>query len=40
MQSEIIDMHVHFGATKDDESGCFWSEELSEQPAYFADLPP
>jgi predicted TIM-barrel fold metal-dependent hydrolase len=38
MSSEIIDTHVHFGAPKDEESGCYWSDEFTNQPAYFAML--
>lgn len=38
MIKEIIDIHVHFGAPKDDQSGCFWSKEFEEQPAYYALL--
>ncbi|MCK4645131.1 MAG: amidohydrolase family protein [Candidatus Aminicenantes bacterium] len=38
MNDEIIDVHIHFGAPKDEESGCFWSEEFTKQPAYFALL--
>lgn len=37
-KDEIIDMHLHFGAPKDEESGCYWSEEFTKQPAYFALL--
>ncbi len=36
MSSEIIDIHVHFGAPKDDESGCYWSEEFENGVAYMA----
>ena len=25
MNDEIIDIHVHFGAPKDEDSGCYWS---------------
>jgi len=35
---EIIDVHLHFGAPKDEESGCYWSEEFTKQPAYYAML--
>ncbi len=35
---EVIDMHVHFGAPEDGESGCYWSEEFTRTPAYFAIL--
>ena len=38
MNNEIIDIHVHFGAPKDEESGCYWSDEFTRQPAYFAML--
>jgi len=33
--SEVIDIHVHFGAPKDPVSGCFWSEKFEETPAYW-----
>jgi hypothetical protein len=29
MSGQIIDVHVHFGAPNDEESGCFWSEEFT-----------
>jgi len=38
MDREVIDIHVHFGAPKDPESGCFWSEEFTETAAYYAML--
>lgn len=38
MNNETIDMHVHFGAPEDEESGCFWSEEFTKSVAYFAML--
>jgi len=38
MNHEVIDIHVHFGAPKDEESGCFWSEEFTKTPAYYAML--
>ena len=38
MSNETIDVHVHFGAPKDEESGCFWSEEFTRSVAYFAML--
>lgn len=38
MNNEIIDIHVHFGAPKDEESGCYWSDKFTKQPAYFAML--
>jgi len=36
--TEVIDMHLHFGAPEDEESGCYWSEEFTKQPAYYAML--
>jgi len=38
MNNETIDVHIHFGAPKDEESGCFWSEEFTKSAAYFAML--
>lgn len=38
MNNEIIDIHTHFGAPKDEQSGCYWSEEFTKQPAYYAML--
>ncbi len=38
MSNDIIDVHIHFGAPKDEESGCFWSEEFTKSVAYFAML--
>ena len=38
MSNETIDVHIHFGAPKDEESGCFWSEEFTKSVAYFAML--
>jgi predicted TIM-barrel fold metal-dependent hydrolase len=38
MNNEIIDIHIHFGAPKDEQSGCFWSEEFTRTPAYYAML--
>lgn len=38
MNKKIIDIHVHFGAPKDEQSGCFWSEEFTKQAAYLAML--
>jgi mannonate dehydratase len=35
---QVIDMHVHFGAPEDGESGCYWSEEFTRTPAYLAML--
>jgi len=31
MSKKIIDVHVHFGAPKDEESGCYWSENLKKR---------
>jgi predicted TIM-barrel fold metal-dependent hydrolase len=36
MGREIIDVHIHFGAPKDQESGCYWSEEFENGIAFFA----
>lgn len=36
MGKEIIDVHVHFGAPQDAESGCYWSEEFESGVAFFA----
>ena len=33
---DIIDVHVHFGAPKDEDSGCYWSREFEEGLAFFA----
>lgn len=38
VSNEIIDIHIHFGAPKDEESGCFWSEEFTRTAAYYAML--
>ena len=38
MNSGIIDIHIHFGAPKDEQSGCYWSEEFTETAAYYAML--
>jgi predicted TIM-barrel fold metal-dependent hydrolase len=38
MNSEVIDIHVHFGAPRDEDSGCYWSEEFTKTAAYFAML--
>lgn len=38
MNSEIIDMHIHFGAPKDEASGCYWSKEFEQTAAYYAML--
>lgn len=36
MGNEIIDIHVHFGAPEDPDSGCYWSEEFEKGIAFFA----
>lgn len=36
MSKEIIDVHIHFGAPQDTESGCYWSEEFENGVAFFA----
>ena len=36
MNDEIIDIHVHFGAPKDEDSGCYWSPAFEKGIAYFA----
>ncbi len=38
MKNNVIDVHIHFGAPKDEQSGCYWSEEFTKQPAYYAML--
>jgi predicted TIM-barrel fold metal-dependent hydrolase len=38
MNHKVIDIHVHFGAPEDQESGCYWSKEFTETPAYYAML--
>ena len=38
MSNEIIDVHIHFGSPKDEESGCYWSEEFTKTAAYYAML--
>jgi len=38
MNGPVIDIHVHFGAPPDKESGCFWSEEFAHSAAYVAML--
>lgn len=38
MNDEIIDIHVHFGAPKDEESGCYWSDEFTQMAAYYVML--
>ena len=36
MNNQIIDLHVHFGAPKDEESGCYWSKDFEKTAAYWA----
>jgi predicted TIM-barrel fold metal-dependent hydrolase len=36
MSNEIIDVHVHFGAPEDSDSGCYWSEEFEKGVAFLA----
>jgi predicted TIM-barrel fold metal-dependent hydrolase len=36
--SDVIDMHVHFGAPDDPESGCYWSPAFEKTAAYYAIL--
>jgi predicted TIM-barrel fold metal-dependent hydrolase len=36
MSPEIIDVHIHFGAPEDAESGCYWSEEFEKGVAFLA----
>jgi predicted TIM-barrel fold metal-dependent hydrolase len=38
LSKPIIDIHVHFGAPDDPASGCYWSDEFAESPAYIAML--
>jgi predicted TIM-barrel fold metal-dependent hydrolase len=38
MENKVIDIHIHFGSPKDEESGCYWSEEFTKSAAYFAML--
>ncbi|MFH1943934.1 MAG: amidohydrolase family protein [bacterium] len=38
MNGSVIDVHIHFGAPKDEESGCYWSDEFMETAAYLAML--
>jgi len=38
MNNEVIDIHIHFGAPPDEQSGCFWSREFTKTPAYYAML--
>lgn len=34
--TEVIDMHVYFGAPKDPQSGCYWSEKFERTKAYLS----
>ncbi len=34
----VIDIHVHFGAPHDEESGCYWSKKFTQTAAYYAML--
>jgi len=36
MAEKIIDVHLHFGAPEDKQSGCYWSEEFEKGVAFFA----
>ncbi len=36
MRREIIDVHVHFGAPEDKDSGCYWSREFERGVAFLA----
>jgi predicted TIM-barrel fold metal-dependent hydrolase len=36
MNGDVIDIHVHFGAPEDAESGCYWSEKFEKGVAFFA----
>jgi predicted TIM-barrel fold metal-dependent hydrolase len=38
LSDPIIDIHVHFGAPDDPASGCYWSEQFTQSPAYIAML--
>ncbi|MBL7127999.1 MAG: amidohydrolase family protein [Ignavibacteria bacterium] len=35
MAEEVIDMHVHFGAPEDVQSGCYWSSKFEGTPAFW-----
>ncbi|RPI00187.1 MAG: hypothetical protein EHM72_09945 [Calditrichaeota bacterium] len=37
-EQSVIDLHVHFGAPPDSQSGCYWSEEFTKTAAYIAML--
>lgn len=36
MSKEVIDIHIHFAAPEDGESGCYWSSEFEKGVAFFA----
>jgi hypothetical protein len=36
MGDPIIDIHFHFGARPDSQSGCCWSAEFMKTPTYYA----
>lgn len=36
MPKEVIDIHIHFGAPEDAQSGCYWSEKFKSTLAYWA----
>lgn len=36
MNNEVIDIHVHFGAPTDKDSGCYWSPAFEKGIAFFA----
>ncbi len=36
MENNIIDVHLHFGAPADEQSGCYWSEKFEKTAAYYA----
>ena len=39
MGEEIIDVHIHFGASLDPESGCYWSDEFESGVAFVSLRP-
>ena len=36
--SEVIDIHIHFGAPEGEDCPCYWSKEFRGSVAYFAML--
>ena len=36
MGQDVIDVHIHFGAPEDGQSGCYWSKEFEESLAFLA----